>query len=198
MAGEDAHIKGREGLERAKRWLDKSTRVAYAWTNEDEGLKELLEFDWPHGKDFSFDLGGKFRGGDLEGDMFLAEVKNYDYEMTLPKHYKDFLAKCYVALTLKPKRCSHFLWISWSPFQAQRWHLHTTAETVKDAVLAERERIFGTTDEAEAFAALDIATVAGVSERIWLITLCKQQERLVISPDHYSEIEKLMKLKEGA
>lgn len=192
MAGEDAQLTGLKGTRRAKQWLDMSTRVAQAWTNEDEGLKEMLSFSWPYGNDFSFDLGGKFRGGDLEKRMFLAEVKAYRYEMDLPAHYKAFLAKCYVALTQKPARSDYFLWMSWSPFQAQKWHKHTIADTVKSAVLYERARIFNVSSEQEALSLLDISAVAEVANRIWLITLCDKQEELVISLEHYKQVISLM------
>lgn len=196
MAGEDAQNKGRDGVDEAKRWLEKSTRVVQAWTNEDEGLSEMLAFKWPHGNEFSFDLGGRFRGGDIDGHMFISEVKKYSYESNLPAHYKSFLAKCYVAITEKPNRCRHFLWISWSPFQAKRWNLHTSVATVKDAVLEEKGRIFGVDDDSEALSKLDISAVADVSNRIWLITLCNQQLQLVLTREHYGEIARLMKISE--
>lgn len=196
MAGEDAQLKGRDGLYRAKRWLEMTTRVSHMWTNEDEPLKELLTFDWPHGEDFSFDLGGKFRGGDLEGAPFLAEVKAYRYESDLPTHFKAFMAKCYIAMTTKPKRCGHFLWISWAPFQAQKWHTHTSAESVKGAVLKERQRIFGTPDGDYAQKSIDIEAVAAVARKTWLLTLCEQQEELVLAPEHYSDIDRLLRVRE--
>lgn len=197
MAGEDSQLTGQIGLHDAKRWLDKSTRVAKAWTHEDIGLKELLEFDWPHANTFSFDLGGQFRGEKLEGQYFLAEVKKYRNESNLPQHYKSFLAKCYVAFIKKPQLCNHFLWISWSPFKARQWDRHTTAEAVKEAVIEERKRIFDTDDQKEALALLNVAAVGAVADRVWLITLCDKQLQLVLSPEHHGEILKLMKVSEG-
>ena len=59
---------GCDGLQRAKRWLDFTTRVDPSWTHRDGPMAELLEFHWPHGNaTFSYDLGGAFRGGDLDG-----------------------------------------------------------------------------------------------------------------------------------
>jgi hypothetical protein len=192
MSGEGHQIKGFEGLRRAKKWLDSSTRVSQIWTNENRGLKELLAFDWPHGEDFSFDMGGQLRGGDLEGKMFLAEVKNYDHEMDLPIHFREFLAQCYVALNEKPDLSDIFMWISWSPFQAQRWHEHATAKSVQKAVLKHSGLILDTSDEQKALSEIDPAVIANVSERIWLITLCDQQEDLVIAHEHYVQVVSLM------
>lgn len=197
MAGEDSQLTGQLGLHNAKRWLDKSTRVAKAWSHEDLGLKELLEFTWPHDNAFSFDLGGQFRGEKLEGQYFLAEIKNYKNESDLPEHYRSFLAKCYVAFTKKPQLCDHFLWISWSPFQARKWDHHTTAAMVKDSVLREKRRIFDTEDEGQALSLLDVAAVSAVADRVWLITLCDKQLQLVLSPEHHGEVMKLMKVNEG-
>ena len=94
MAGEDSQDRGREGLERAKQWLDLSTRVRHAWAYDDYPLAEMVHFEWPYAtgraKPFSFDLGGQFRGEPLDGQSFLAEVKNYRYESDLPEHFRDF------------------------------------------------------------------------------------------------------------
>lgn len=195
MPGEDAHARGFDGLHRAKQWLDRTTRVESSWTVKDSGLKELLGFEWPHGgSQFSFDLGGKLRGGDLDSQMFVAEVKNYQYESDLPAHFKAFLAKCYVAFTTKPDRCDHFFWISWSPFQAQQWNKHATADKVRAAITANADKIFGTTDAAAIASQIDEAALLAVADRIWLLTLSAKQEKLVIAQEHYAEVMKMMLL----
>ena len=193
MAGEDAQLKGMLKLRRAKRWLESSTRVARSWTNEDEGLKEMLEFAWPHWhKPFTFDMGGEFRGTELGGKMFIAEVKGYRAEYDLPSHYQSFLAKCYVALETRPTRCDHFMWISWAPFQAQKWNNHPSVDSVKVAVLKERQRIFGTDDMTTAERLIDAEVLVGVASRLWLITLCDKQENLIIAENHYRDVVSMM------
>jgi hypothetical protein len=134
---EEAHAKGEDGLQRAKQWLDLTSRVKGSWTQTDRPMSELLHFQWPYApkRPFSFDLGGNFRGDDLEDQSFVAEVKNYQRENDLPTQYRDFLAKCYVALESKPDRCDHFLWISWSPFQARSWDKHATSNAVRSSVI---------------------------------------------------------------
>lgn len=158
-------------------------------------LAELLTFSWPSGGgEFTFDLGGTFRGDGLSGSSFLAEVKNYKREGDLPAHFRSFLAKAYVALGDKPKRCDHFLWISWAPFQAQKWDAHATVENVKKAILHKDHcsRIFGTDDVIQADAAVDSERMTRVADKVWLVTLGLQQEQLVLSEQHYLEVRRLI------
>lgn len=200
MAGEDAHDLGEAGLQRAKEWLELTTRVKHSWTRHERPTSELLEFQWPHAPGgqpparFSFDLGGTFRGHPLENESFLAEVKAYKKESDLPAHFRDFLAKCYVALEAHPKRCDHFLWISWAPFQAQRWDQHDTPENVKRCVLheANRKRVIGLDDLADAAAKLSPDLLAGVASRLWLLTLSEKQQDLLLAPHHYAEVVKMI------
>lgn len=197
MSGEEAQLTGFDGLRRAKEWLEASTRVKQSWTVYDTGLRELLEFEWPfEGQTFSFDLGGKLRGDELEGQMFLAEIKNYKYESDLPVHWRRFLASCYVARSRKPERCDNFMWISWAPFQAQKWHEHATPETIRKSLvhLDNRKRLFDTLEEDTAKALIDESLVADVAPRIWMITLSEKQETLVIGRNYYAEVIKMMTL----
>jgi hypothetical protein len=197
MPGEEAQLTGFDGLRRAKEWLEASTRVKHSWTVYDTGLRELLEFAWPYGgQSFSFDLGGKLRGDELEGKTFLAEIKNYKSESDLPVHWRKFLASCYVARGDKPERSDNFMWISWAPFQAQKWHEHATPADIRKALVHKdnRKRLFDTEDEDEAKAAIDEALVADIAKRIWMITLSEKQESLVIARDYYAEVIKMMTL----
>lgn len=90
MAGEEAHDIGRDGLQRAKHWLERTTRVRRSWKYDDPQLASMLHFPWPYGngKPFSFDLGGTFHGDALNNQSFLAEVKKYKSESGLPTHYR--------------------------------------------------------------------------------------------------------------
>jgi hypothetical protein len=196
MAGEDAHDTGRDGLQRAKTWLELSTRVEYAWTYQDRPLGELVHFSWPHASrtPFSFDFGGRFQGDHLDGETFVAEVKKYRREGDLPARFRDFLAKCYVALDTKPERCDNFLWISWSPFQARLWDHHATPENVRKSIIqpSNRKRVLGTDNESQAAAKLNADLAAQVARRVWLVTLSEQQEQLVLTESHYREVAKLI------
>ncbi len=203
MAGEDSSDKGREGLEGARRWLDLSTRVRRSWAYDDHPLAEMVHFDWPYAtgqeKTFSFDLGGDFRGDQLDSQSFLAEIKNYKSESDLPTHFRDFLTKCYVALGSKPRRCDNFLWISWSPFQARNWHKHATTDSVRHALLHEvnRKRVLGVDNEADAAAKLDVELMAKVASRVWLITLSDRQIMLVPTDEHYYKMAEMFSRERG-
>jgi hypothetical protein len=200
VAGEEAHDTGESGLQRAVQWLERSTRVGKSWTRHDRPMSELLEFTWPQvpagdqSAPFSFDLGGNFRGKPIDNQSFLAEVKAYRSEHDLPAQFRDFLAKCYVALEQRPGRCDHFLWVSWSPFQARRWDKHATADNVRTSVLHEgnRRRVLGIASEPDAAMKVSAELLAGVASRVWLRTLCRQQEQLVLAAGHYSEVVKLI------
>lgn len=195
LAGEEIQDIGRDGLREAKNWLERSTRVQSSWTHQDQPMAELLAFNWPNATTtFTFDLGGCFRGDQLDGQAFLAEVKNYKNESDLATHYRDFLAKCYVAYRAYPKRCDHFLWISWSPFQAKSWDKHTSVERVKSSILhaANVARVLGVADPVEGESLLDHQALGAVAERIWLLTLCSKQEHLVLTKEHYVEVVKLI------
>lgn len=192
MAGEESQQAGESGLQRAKQWLELSTRVRFSYTQTEQPMAELVHFPWPYGsrERFSFDLGGVFRGEALEGQSFLAEVKNYKSESDLPTHFRDFLAKCYVAMGHRPTACDNFLWISWSPFQARSWHQHATPQNVRKSILHPDNRmsVLGVDGESDAVAKLDEERIVRVADRIWLITLCDQQEQLLLTAEHYREV----------
>jgi hypothetical protein len=145
-------------------------------------------------------LGENFRVTPWTSSHSWAEVKKYRYESDLPDHFRDFLAKCYVALgSDRPEFCDHFLWISWSPFQARSWHQHATTDSVKRSIIhkANRKRVLGVDSEADAVAKLDKGLIAQVAGRVWLITLCDQQEKLMLSDEHYYQVATIIAKERG-
>ncbi|WP_204032311.1 hypothetical protein [Sinosporangium siamense] len=199
MAGELRQQTGSIGIDRAKRWLNYSTRVATIYANTDKVFRDLLHFKWPHGgQEFSFDLGGKLRGGELHDKSFMAEVKAYRYEMDSPKEYREFVAECYVAFQEKPDRCDNLIWMSWSPFQAQSWHKHRAPESIKKHLLHTDNvfRVFGATSADEAKGEIDEQVIYELTKRLWLLTLCDEQEGLVITSDHYRHLRAFMGVEE--
>lgn len=198
MAGEDSHEKGRTGLLQAQQWLERSSRIKTSFRQTDSFLGDRLHFRWPNDNEFSFDLGGQFRGEELEGKTFMAEVKKYSTDKHLAEHYKLFLAQCYVAFDERPNYCDNLIWISWVPFTSSKWHEHTTINAVRAAVLAHSDKIFG--QDAGAVVAADLIDteiLSGVADRVWLLTLCDQQLGLVMTLQHYSEIVQSYVLSEG-
>jgi hypothetical protein len=200
MVGEAHQKRGEIGIDRAVRWLNYSTRVATIYTNTEKVFGDLLQFDWPHdSQPFSFDIGGKFRGGSLQDKSFMAEVKKYRYEMDSAAAYAKFIAECYVAFQEKPDRCDNLLWLSWAPFQAQAWHKHRTAETIKKHLLHQNNvgRVFGTDSSEEARKQIDEQVVFELRSRLWLVTLCEEQEDLVVTDEHYYRLMYFMGIQES-
>lgn len=187
--GEALHKAGDDGARRAKRWLEASTRVSKSWLNTDPGIGERCEFEWPQGKtSFSFDIGGFLCGGEFEGHSFLAECKNYTGIGDQPAEYEAYLAKCYAAYLAQPKWSDHFMWITWHPFSVTTWKKLCERDKVHAAVLSESKRIFGADSREEAEPLIDEEAVTAVSDRLWLIVLSQNQERLVISRKHLALI----------
>ena len=192
--GERPGEKGREGVHRAKNWLERSTRVEFSYTAYDNiPSVDLLTFDCPGGGSASFDIGGIFRGEELSKKSFLAEVKNYGPKSDQYPEFKKFLALCYIAYRAKPTYCDRLIWISWRPFRSDRWDELTSINEVIEAIIGERQKVFGpdVTPE-EARSSIDMVAAAAVTERLWLIVLSEAHETLVITHDHYSEIVKII------
>ncbi|MFE2721438.1 hypothetical protein [Kitasatospora sp. NPDC059327] len=179
--GEDAHLKGFSGARRAKMWLEGTMRISGAYANTDSpSCARRLTLAWPHGgQTFSFDLGGAMRGAPYHGDMFCAEVKNYQQPSDQGTQFDEFVAKCYVACQNGHLLSDHLMWITWAPFRANSWSQLDSPKHVETAVLLHHERVFGTADRAAAEAVIDPEIVAMVASRLWLIVLSEKQETLV-------------------
>jgi hypothetical protein len=179
--GEEAHIKGMQGVRRARQWLESTMRISSSYANTDTPKwAEKLTLEWPHtGNTFSFDLGGTMRGAEYEGDQFCAEVKNYTSASNQGIEFRSFLAKCYVARMSRYTIGDHFMWITWAPFSVNSWNTLDSPETVVEAVVEHRGRIFGDVTEEKSRSLIDAETARSVSERLWVIVLSQKQETLV-------------------
>lgn len=197
VAGELAGEKGRRGVYRAKTWLQRSTRVEQIWTVYDQTPSvDLLTFICPGTeRGASFDIGGVFRGEELEKRSFLAEVKDYGPRSDQYPQFKKFLALCYMAYTLKPEYCDRLIWITWRPFGCDKWDDLTSMREIIEAVVSDRKRVFGSevTPE-EASSRIDLDTAAAIAERLWLIVLSEGHESLGLRRIHLAEIVKLIAL----
>jgi hypothetical protein len=181
MAGEEAHVKGFDGVRRAKLWLEGTMRISCAYANTDSpAWAKKLTLHWPQdGKPFSFDLGGILRGESYDGEHFSAEVKNYENSSDQGAAYRRFLAMCYLAVVKGYTYGDHFMWITWAPFSVTSWPTLTTPAAVVEAVVEYRARLFGNVSKAQALAMADQAVIHSVAERIWLIVLSRKQETLM-------------------
>lgn len=198
IPGELLHKLGEEGARRAKLWLDSTTRVKSSWTVYDKGAPTKLSFPWPHGgRSYSYDLGGNFLGGDLENEFFLAECKKYTTKKQGPA-FDKFLAQSYSTLERHPYLADHFLWITWHPFRIDSWNLLYSEDAIRAAVVADRERLFGSEiSEEDARVQINENIVADLATRIWIIVLSDRQETLVISTDDRAELMKIRIQQEG-
>ncbi|TKA11779.1 hypothetical protein [Actinacidiphila oryziradicis] len=179
--GEDAHLKGFSGARRAKMWLEGTMRISGAYANTDSAsCARRLTLAWPHGgQTFSFDLGGAMRGAPYRGDMFCAEVKNYQHASDQGTQFDEFVAKCYIACQTGHLLSDHLMWITWAPFRANSWAQLDSPKHVESAVLQHRDRVFGTDDMAVARSRMAPEVVEMVADRLWLIVLSEKQETLV-------------------
>lgn len=196
IPGELLQKLGEDGARRAKLWLDSTTRVTATWSVYDQFGVARLQYPWPEGgRSYSYDLGGIFFGGDLHQQSFLVECKKYAND-SQGGHFDKFLAQSYVTLKNHPQLADHFLWITWHPFRVGKWNALASEDSIRDALVSEKARIFGDVTDEIALASVDHAIVADLVERVWVIVLSDRQETLVISPEDRAEIMKLRALQE--
>lgn len=182
MFGEEAHEAGALGVQKAKRWLDATTRVSVYWTYPADASKNKLEYEWADSSNFVFDMGGVFSQGELRNQTFAAEVKNYTTPGHQPQMYREFLARCYRARTTRPSSVDQMMWITWNPFSSDSWSKLTTAAEVRARVLEMPEKALGVT-AADAESAVDDSVCAAIADCLWLIVLSDRHEHLMLSPD---------------
>lgn len=188
MAGEELHERGREGVRRAKEWLEFTTRAEVPWTVLNPAIVNKLEFGWADGGTYSFDLAGHLTSGEVDGQMFFGEVKYYKRAEKQADQYEEFLAKTFRALLTDPARCDRFLWITWAPFSASIWDDLTDVNRIRKAVASHSAKVLGEEDvewtEVDEGVALDLA------ERVWIIVLSEPEEtHLRMLEDHYELIK---------
>lgn len=124
----------------------------------------------------------------MHNQEFFAEVKNYKDASDQPAHYRDFLAKCFRAYSMRPERCDHFMWITWSPFNATEWSKLDSADKVKLCVRERWQFNFASEQEA-AGSTLDSRMIKEVAERIWVLVLSdKQINHLSMSDENLAVI----------
>jgi hypothetical protein len=187
MPGEAMHFKGEDGAQRAKRWLDSTTRTRASWTNKETVQAARMTFNWPHGKktEFSFDLGGTLYGGEFHDHNFVAEVKNYSSD-DLGSHYDKFLAQCYHVYKEHSRWVNQFMFLTWSPFRIKTWQKLCGPDAIVEACIAHKERLFelaDPTDDDEAKGKIDMDLVTDLADRLWLVVLSEKQEQLLISKE---------------
>ncbi|MFC0532056.1 hypothetical protein [Phytohabitans kaempferiae] len=183
--GEALHHKGEDGAQRAKRYLDATTRTRSSWTNKDDVPASRLTFFWPHAgqNEFSFDLGGILYGGEFDHHNFVAEAKNYSSDSDQGEHFDKFLAQCYLVYRDFSQFINQFMFITWNPFRARGWQKLCSTDSILDGCVANGNRLFGTTDADEVRSKLEMGVIEELQERLWLVVLSDKQERLLIDDE---------------
>ena len=188
--GEDHQKKGHEGEQDIIRWLQMTTRIVQFYRRDTELAKTLLVYKWPYSKyNFSFDFGGQFRGGEIEGQSFLAESKAYDTSNNLEKEFRKFLAQAYALAVYHPNPPSHFLWISFSPHGTDKWKSLASSAEVRAAIIHKdnRARLFGTEDLEKV--TIDEDAVQKTAESIWVLIYSKRFQTISMETEHYKLIQ---------
>jgi len=182
LTGEQIQQLGNHGSQRAKRWLESTCRAEVKWNNPELGVNKLQYRKAgaaPDSQDpadfFSFDLGGNLLGGDVDGEIFLAESKKYMNAGDQGTQYRKFLAQCYRVQVEHGNFCDHFLWVTWAPFLVNSWDALLTAEYVATAAAG---------DEVGKYIALgdeniDAAVRDAVAAKLSVVVLADRQEVLL-------------------
>jgi hypothetical protein len=141
LTGEQIQQLGAQGSQRAKRWLESTCRAEVKWNNPATGIRKLqfrkagaAAESTAKSDFFSFDLGGNFLGGDVDGDVFLAESKKYATAADQGVEYRRFLAKCYRVEAEAANFYDQYLWVTWAPFLVTTWDQLLTPAYVQTAV----------------------------------------------------------------
>ena len=179
LTGEEIQALGSSGSERAKRWLEATCRAEVKWNNPGTHIKKL-QFrkagadpnSTSQGDYFSMDLAGTLLGGEADGDMFVAEVKNYTSAGDQGTEYRYFLARCYRIESDIPNMYEHYLWVTWAPFLVSSWKDLLTKEFVVEAVETNTESArtaLGSDNLSDEIA-------AAVAKKILIVVLSERQE----------------------
>ena len=183
MAGEEAHETGRDGVRRAKDWLERTGRVEVFWTAYEHRPMLTVLLPSRNDRSRSFDLSGVIRGGDLDARQFFAEIKKYSAVGNQAKEYGDYLAKCYCKLLEDPEKPYEFMWITWHPFSLRKWTTLCDKEEVLCQVSQRQEDWLGLEPVDEALCGI-------LADRLWLIVLSDKQECLVMSDEMLGDLRK--------
>lgn len=179
LTGEQIQQLGEQGAQRAKRWLESTCRAEVKWNNPSRNPGKLqflkagaaassnAQGDW-----FSFDLGGNFLGGGIDGEVFLAECKKYASAGDQGTEYRRFIAKCYKVESEFARYCDQFIWITWAPFLVNTWGQLLTPTFVETAVTGDATCTYialGAND-------YDGAVGAAVAKKLLVVVLADGQE----------------------
>ncbi|KFU75300.1 hypothetical protein SAMN04489729_6980 [Amycolatopsis lurida] len=181
MPAEKSQETGREGVFRAKQYLESTTYLRLSWTAYDH--EKICTRQRLDGSKKVYDLAGYFLG--KRRHPLLVEAKKYSVVGSQGSMYIEYLADIY-SITARACRDdmddeTEFMWVTWHPFSQGNWPKLTHHEYVRAAVRehAERLKLPATEDGFE----IDDDLCRLVAQRLWLLVLSDRQQDLVLSPE---------------
>jgi hypothetical protein len=130
--GETNHEIGRDGVRKARLWLDSTLMASVQWISGTAGDNKL-RFDRADGKEtFTFDLGGLIMEPGQASGIFMGECK-HRRDTGLGTEFRQFLAQCYLAESINSV-ADYFLWISFTPFLMSDWQIKESVDYIERAV----------------------------------------------------------------
>ena len=181
--GETSHEVGRDGVTRAKIWLEKTGRVDVNFTRyEVEGAK-FMTFENLLGRTFSFDMTGQLHI-DSGKTQFFAEVKKVSSEANQGTLYKEYLAKCY-RTSVVTRMPHNFIWLTWHPFSQTSWTKLFAVDELMAAVELHKVDYLGSD-------AIDEGLCRELANRLWLIVISDRQEGLSMSNQMFGELKRAL------
>ncbi|MFE5501334.1 hypothetical protein ACFQ73_02130 [Amycolatopsis japonica] len=181
MPAEKSQETGREGVFRAKQYLESTTYLRLSWTAYDH--EKMCTRQRLDGSRKVYDLRGHFLG--QRRHPLFVEAKKYSVVGSQASMYIEYLADIY---SVTARACqdemddeAEFMWVTWHPFNLTHWSKLTHHDYVRDAVAEHGERLkLSATDDGFD---IDDDLCRLVSKRLWLLVLSDRQQDLVLSPE---------------
>ncbi len=181
MPAEKSQEVGREGVFKAKQYLESTTHLRLPWTAYDhDSICMLQRLD---GSKKVYDLAGHFLG-ERRRHLYV-EVKKYSGAGTQGDMYREYLADIYSIIARARQNDmddkSEFMWVTWHPFSLSNWAKLTHHVYVHEAVAAHAVRLGLLSGDNGPEIDDDLCRI--VSGRLWLLVLSDRQHELVLTPD---------------
>ncbi len=181
MPAEKSQEVGREGVFKAKQYLESTTHLRLPWTAYDhDSMCKLQRLD---GSKKVYDLAGYFLG--QRRHRLFVEAKKYSGAGGQGGMYTEYLADIY-SITARARKDdmddqSEFMWVTWHPFSQSNWTRLTHHAYIREAVVEHAGRLG--LSEGDDNPEIDDDLCRFVSGKLWLLVLSDRQHELVLSPE---------------
>lgn len=183
VAGEEQHKAGEEGVYRAKRWLESTTRFDLRWTvygGSAQTTATLLD-----GSSVSYDVAGYLLDeGHQAGPRVFGEVKSYSNAGDQYAAYRKYLAVSYSA-SRQARGTEHdpameFMWVTTHPFSLGKYTVLCSAAEVETAC-TEHSGLLGEEGFDRGYAEM-------LAKRLWLLIVPLRVEEMMMSREFLGTI----------